>query len=137
MTATVLFVVTDMGTWTLTCPSEGVYQGECSYSKEDGAFVLRCESGVKELEPGCEIPGSNPGIPEHCDFTKEMVKPKEYFERASFRTLCPECPKARCALCPSELACATRVIIGCKKGEFVEGKCRIGTERHVIYHGKT
>ena len=132
-----------MGTWTLTCPSEGVYQGECSYSKEDGAFVLRCEAGVKELEPGCEIPGANPGpkpqigkLLEKCDFTKEMVKSKEYFDPKSFRILCPECPKARCAQCPPELACATRIVIGCKKGEFVEGRCRVGTERHVIYHGK-
>ena len=83
--------------------------------------------------------GGNPGnpeIPEHCEFTKEPVKPKKYFDKDSFRTICPECPESRCSLCPPELACATRIITGCKKGEFVKGECRIGTEAHVIYHGK-
>jgi len=78
---------------------------------------------------------ANPEIPEKCRFEKEEVKPKEYFDPASFRTLCPECPQARCRLCPEELACATRIIIGCKKGEFIRGRCQIGTETHVIYHG--
>ncbi len=79
----------------------------------------------------------NPGnpIPEACEFTKEQVKPKGYFVPGSFRTICPECPEGRCALCPPEDACATRIIIGCKAGEFEKGRCSIGTEAHVIYHG--
>lgn len=77
----------------------------------------------------------NPGIPKKCDFKKEPVKPKGYFDRDSFRTICPECPERRCALCQPELACATRIITGCKKGEFIDGRCQVGTEVHVIYHG--
>lgn len=79
--------------------------------------------------------GNNPGIPEHCEFSAEEVKPKEYFDKASFRTLCPESPTGLCKDLPSELACATRIIIGCQEGEFVDGRCRVGTEAHVIYHG--
>jgi len=79
----------------------------------------------------------NPEIPEYCRFEEEKVKPKEYFHPESFRTLCPECPESRCAECPPELACATRIIIGCKKEEWDERtkRCKIGTETHVIYHG--
>lgn len=78
---------------------------------------------------------SNPGIPEYCEFKKEPVKPKEYFDRDSFRTICPECPESRCALCPPELSCATRIITGCKEGYYIKGRCQVGTEAHVIYHG--
>ena len=111
---------------------------------DDWRLKLR-ESSESEKNPnsecvGCEgivKPGDlNPEIPEICEFQEEKVRPKEYFDRTSFRTLCPECPMARCAMCPPELACASRIIIGCKTGEFVEGRCRIGTETHVIYHGK-
>lgn len=85
---------------------------------------------------GSEVnnPG-NPEIPERCEFVKEPVKPKGYFDPDSFRTICPECPESRCSLCPPELACATRIITGCKEGEFIKGRCRIGTEAHTIYHG--
>jgi len=128
-----------MGTWQLTCPKGGHYEGECTFIKENG-FTLKCPEGVREIKQGCEgivSPGTlNPEIPERCEFVEEKVKPKEYFDPASFRTLCPECPMARCAKCPPELECATRIIIGCKAGEFIEGRCRIGTETHVIYHGK-
>ena len=75
-------------------------------------------------------------MPEGVGFHIEKVKPKEYFDSASFRTLCPECPGQRCAECPPELKeTASRVVIGCKKGEFEGGKCQIGTEAHVIFHG--
>ena len=77
----------------------------------------------------------DPGIPKKCDFKKEPVKPKGYFDPDSFRTICPECPERRCALCQPELACATRIITGCREGEFVDGRCQVGTEAHVIYHG--
>lgn len=73
---------------------------------------------------------------DRCLIKKESVKPKTYFDPKSFRTLCPECPEQRCAYCPPEKECATRVIIGCEKGEFVKGKCRVGTEVHTIYHGR-
>jgi len=95
--------------------------------------------------PGCEgvvEPGQNPNpelaeLEKACTWRKEEVKPKEYFEPASFRTLCPECPEARCALCPPELACATRIIIGCPLGQWdaEKGLCKVATEAHVIYHG--
>ena len=91
---------------------------------------------LEEVHTEMNNPG-NPGIPEHCEFTKELVKPKEYFDKNSFRTLCPECPEARCSLCPPELACATRIITGCKQGNYIKGRCQVGTEAHVIYHGKT
>ena len=69
------------------------------------------------------------------DFEKEQIKPAEYFDPQSFRVLCPECPDQRCAKCPPELEpVATRVIIGCKKGEFEEGRCQIATEKHVVFH---
>ncbi len=79
--------------------------------------------------------GNNPGIPEHCEFSAEKIKPKKYFDKASFRTLCPESPTRLCKDLPPELACATRIIIGCQEGQFIKGKCRVGTEAHVIYHG--
>ncbi len=79
----------------------------------------------------------NPGnpVPEACEFTKETVKTKKFFDKDSFRTICPECPEGRCALCPPEDACTTRIITGCPSGEFVNGRCQVGTEVHVIYHG--
>jgi len=69
-----------------------------------------------------------------CTFKKEQVKPKGYFDPKSFRTICPKCPGAKCSACPEELECSTRVIIGCKKGNFARGKCQIGTEAHTILH---
>jgi len=94
---------------------------------------------------GCEgilAPGENPNpelaaLERVCVWRKELVKPKEAFDPRSFRTLCPECPGARCAECPPELACASRLIIGCPLGQWdeVRGLCRVATEAHVIYHG--
>jgi len=76
---------------------------------------------------------SNPGL--EPIFEKEQIRPAKYFDPASFKTLCPECPGQRCSKCPPELEpTATRVIIGCKQGEYKEGKCEIGTEAHVIFH---
>ena len=112
---------------------------------EDYLTVLREKR--KSLEPhrGCSgavepMENPNPELAElekQCTWTKEEVKPAEYFHPESFRTLCPECPQARCALCPPELACATRIIIGCPKEAWdTETKrCRTSTEKHVIYHG--
>jgi len=102
---------------------------------------------LSEWHPWEKNNPSNPGNPGNpgrketvfyagCDFTKEKVKPKEYFDTLSFRTICPECPDSRCANCPPELACATRIIIGCKEGEFDKGRCQVGTETHVIYHAE-
>ena len=69
-------------------------------------------------------------------FEKEQIKAAGYFDPSSFRTLCPQCPESLCSKCPPELQqTATRVIIGCKKGEFEGRKCRIGTEAHVVFHG--
>lgn len=114
---------------------------------EDYLTVVR--EARKRLEPHRGCSGTIEGNPEkhsenpaelnpQCTWTKEEFKPAEYFHPESFRTLCPECPMARCALCPPELACATRIIIGCKKEEWdpTTKRCRISTERHVIYHGK-
>jgi len=133
-----------MGEWRLICPKGDIYAGECEFMHTNG-FILKCPKGVRKISAegeGCEgivNPGElNPEIPEYCEFVEEKVKPKEYFHIESFRTLCPECPERRCAKCPPELACATRIIIGCKKEEWDErtGRCKIGTETHVIYHGK-
>ncbi len=121
------------------------------YSEEEARYAINRIAG-KLKRRGCVIsrfgdPNSikvrcskgshdNPAeIPERCEFTKESVKPKGYFDPDSFRTICPECPDSRCANCPPELTCATRIIIGCKEGEFVKGRCQVGTEAHVIYHG--
>jgi len=113
---------------------------------EDYLTVLREKR--KQIEPhrGCSgivNPGENPNpelaqLETQCTWTKEEVKPAEYFHPESFRTLCPECPMARCALCPPELACATRIIIGCPKEHWdpKTKRCRTSTEPHVIYHGK-
>jgi len=118
---------------------------ELEHKVEDVLTVLRdlrhkiMEGSGKRFEAleAIENPG-NPGIgiPKQCEFKKEPVKPKQYFDRDSFRTICPECPEGRCALCPPELACVTRIVIGCKEGEFVAGRCARGTEAHVIYHAK-
>jgi hypothetical protein len=115
---------------------------------EDYLTVLR--EARKKLEPhrGCsgiinpEQYPTNPDIIENptdvkCEWRKEEIKPKEYFHPESFRTLCPECPMSRCALCPEEKACATRIVIGCPKEYWdeKEKKCKVSTEPHVIYHG--
>lgn len=90
---------------------------------------------------GCEgivNPGElNPKELEVCTWREEKVKPKEEFEPESFRTLCPECPDARCAKCPPELACATRIIIGCPLGQWdpETKRCKVSTQTHTIYHG--
>jgi len=94
----------------------------------------------KEIEAGKLKSLNNPHnpIPEYCHFTPEVINPKEMFDPRSFRTLCPECPEARCSLCPPELRCATRIIVGCPKPYWDEekGVCRVGMKAHVIYHGK-
>lgn len=115
---------------------------------EDYLTVLR--DARKKLEPhrGCSgaisgnpaeyNPDENPAeLPPVCIWRKEERKPKEYFHPESFRTLCPECPMARCSLCPPELACASRIIIGCRRKAWdpEAKKCRESTEIHVIYHG--
>lgn len=104
-----------------------------------GQLAQEARKWRKDIFATCETCGTqeteNPEL-EKCEFTKEMVKPKDFFDPTSFRTLCPECPGARCAQCPPDLECASRIIIGCKAGEFKDGKCRIGTETHVIYHTK-
>jgi len=110
---------------------------EIEHKLEDYLRVVRdARHELQQKTVPEELREPNPRIPEKCRFEKEVKLPKEHFDPKSFRTLCPECPQARCSLCPPELACATRVIIGCRKGEFVEGKCRVGTETHVIFHGK-
>jgi hypothetical protein len=112
---------------------------------EDYLTVLR--EARKRLEPhrGCSgvvNPGENPNEElaqeeTKCEWTVEVVNPREMFHEESFRTLCPECPMMRCALCPPERVCATRIIIGCPKEHWdVEKKvCKVGTKVHVIYHG--
>lgn len=90
----------------------------------------------EELKPGNPEPPRIGKLLEACSFEKEVVKPKEHFDPASFRTLCPECPEGRCAYCPPELACATRIIIGCPSEHFKGGVCQVGTQKHVIYHGE-
>lgn len=126
--------------------------GKCSTYREVLGIECRKAKRIIDKERGytwpfCDVlneyftvcsSGDNPGnrmILEACDFTKEPVKPKGYFDPDSFRTICPECPEQRCALCPPELACATRIITGCKEGEFIRGRCQVGTEAHVFYHG--
>lgn len=71
-----------------------------------------------------------------CNFWEEKIHHKQFFARKSFRTLCPECPGARCSNCPPSMACATRVIVGCPKGHYRGGKCNVGMETHVVAHGK-
>lgn len=52
------------------------------------------------------------------DKTKNYVRCRQqnpsYFDKDSFRT--------------KELDSDTKIIIGCKKGKFEKGKCKIGTE---------
>jgi hypothetical protein len=132
-----------LGGWTLVCPAGGVYRGECQIREEDQKLVCGKLEKISQDE-GCSgivLNNQNPDsseIPEYCEFEEEKVKPAEYFHPESFRTLCPECPEKRCALCPPELACATRIIIGCPKEHWDEKtkRCKVGTEAHVIYHGK-
>lgn len=98
-----------------------------------------CSGAVtpQEYPTNLHITGNPDSLPVQCIWRKEERKPKEYFHPESFRTLCPECPMSRCALCPPELACATRIIIGCPKELWDEKakKCMGSTEVHVIYHG--
>jgi len=102
----------------------------------DSMRLAEMQSGATVDEENCPTcMASNPG-PEEPIFEKEQIKPAGYFDPSSFRTLCPQCPESLCSKCPLELQeTATRVIIGCKKGEFEGGKCQIGTEAHVVFHG--
>jgi|GEM_PF-6335900 len=134
-----------VGKWTLICPNQGVYEGECTYRKEGQALIVTCPEGVEEVQPGCQgvvDPGDNPnpGLKrreQKCTWREEHVEDKENFAPESFRTLCPECPEARCALCPPEKACATRIIVGCPKGEWdpVAKRCKVSMRPQVILHG--
>lgn len=105
---------------------------------EDYLTVLR--EARKKLEPhrGCSgnVMGDPEVTPAECRFRHEEVKPAEYFHPGSFRTLCPKCPGARCAACPPELSCSTRIVIGCPKEAWDEEakRCRASTEVHVIHH---
>ena len=103
-------------------------------------ICIACSESESETESGNPESESNPEskIPVYCEFIKEQVKPKEYFDPRSFRTVCPESPTKRCKDLPPEMACASRIIIGCPKGFWDEEtqRCRVGTEVHVIYHGK-
>ena len=142
-----------IGTLDLKCPKCGYVSlpGEFNIVEEHGhggnpnglgeAVISGMAAGVgsvigaKLLEGGSSSNPNNPEIPPYCEFVKEEVKPKGYFDKRSFRTICPESPTRLCKDLPPELACATRIIIGCRKGEFIKGRCRVGTEGHVIYHG--
>ena len=120
---------------------------EGTLSEQELEELKRLRQLRKQLERGgCEgivEPGDNPNpelsIEEQkCTWVMEVKKPHEYFDERSFRTLCPECPQMRCALCPPEKACATRIIVGCPKGYWDEKtqRCLTSTEVHVIYHGR-
>jgi hypothetical protein len=94
-----------------------------------------CEGIVKPTE------NPNPSLSEEeakCEWVVEVKRPREEFEEESFRTLCPECPQMRCALCSPEKACATRIVVGCPKGYWDRERkvCLTSTQAHVIYHGK-
>jgi len=120
---------------------------EGTLSESELEELKRLRQLRKQLERGgCEgviNPGENPNpelsIEEQkCTWTVEVVNPREMFEEESFRTLCPECPSARCALCPTEMACASRIIIGCPKGywDSKTKRCLTSMKVHVIYHGR-
>jgi len=120
---------------------------EGTLSEQELEELKRLRQMRKELERGgCSgvvEPGENPnpGLAveeQRCEWAVEVKRPREHFDERSFRTLCPECPQMRCALCPPEKACATRIIIGCPKGYWDEKaqKCLVSTEVHVIYHGR-
>jgi len=119
---------------------------EGTLSEQELEELKRLRQLRKELERGgCSgvvEPGENPNPSlsveeQKCKWTIEVKKPREYFDERSFRTLCPECPQMRCALCPPEKACATRIIVGCSKDYWDEKtqRCLVSTEVHAIYHG--
>ena len=120
---------------------------EGSLSVEELEELKRLRKMRKEIERGgCEgivNPGENPNpsLSEEevkCEWTIEVKRPREEFEEESFRTLCPECPQARCALCPPHMACATRIIVGCPKGYWDRERkvCLTSMQVHAIYHGR-
>jgi hypothetical protein len=106
------------------------------YEEEEPHEKEHCESETCQTftEEHGEPTSKNP-VPKGCKFTKEVMEDKKHFDKKSFRTLCPECPEARCSQCPPELKCATRVIVGCPKGEYKEGRCQVGLEAQSIHHG--
>jgi hypothetical protein len=119
---------------------------EGSLSEQELEELKRLRQLRKEIERGgCEgivepTENPNPTLSNEeakCEWRVEVVNPRELFEEESFRTLCPECPQARCALCPSEKACATRIIVGCPKGYWdpKTKRCLTSTKVHIIYHG--
>lgn len=64
----------------------------------------------------------------------EIVNPKTDFHVKSFRTICPECPDQTCALCAPNVN-PTKIIMGCSKEDFKNGKCLTVTRVHKIYPG--
>ena len=122
---------------------DGVALSKTSEEREFLAGILQQirDARKKVLDKLREMPkeeaSGNPSVEAlPSGFHKEQIKPAKYFEPSSFRTLCPQCPGSLCSKCPPDLQeTATRVIIGCKKGQFEGGKCQIGTEAHVVFHG--
>jgi len=121
---------------------------EGSLSESELEELKRLRQLRKQLERGgCEgvvnpTENPNPGLASEearCEWTVEVKAPREYFEEESFRTLCPECPQGRCALCPPERACATRIIVGCPKGYWDKERkiCLTSMQVHTIYHGRS
>ena len=119
---------------------------EGSLSESELEELKKLREMRKSIERGgCEgvvNPGENPNPSlseeeEKCTWIVEVKRPREEFEEESFRTLCPECPQARCALCPPEKVCATRIIVGCPKGYWDRERkvCLTSTQVHAIYHG--
>ena len=101
---------------------------EVSLSAKEG--IANCE---KIYESQAEPLSSDP-VSLSCSWQREEITPKEEFDPRSFRVLCPECPEQRCSKCPPELKCATRVLIGCPKGQWDEKTqtCKVSTKVHVI-----
>jgi hypothetical protein len=120
---------------------------EGSLREEELEELKRLRQLRKQLERGgCEgivNPTENPNtslseMEAKCEWVVEVKRSGEEFEEESFRTLCPECPQMRCALCPPHMACATRIIVGCPKGYWDKERkvCLTSMKVHVIYHGR-
>ena len=110
-------------------------QNRMTKGNPNGNGECGCQGIVNPTEnPNPELAESE----KECEWTKEEVKPKEYFHPDSFRTLAPKCPEQRPALCPPELICSTRIIIGCKADSWDEEakRCKVSTETHTIYHSE-
>lgn len=71
---------------------------------------------------------------------EEAVRPKNHFDKRSFRTICPTAPDNDCQhFSKEERKHEPQIVIGCPKGHWnaKREECKVGTQTHKILHPKS